>query len=39
MKNCKNCIWFDPVLKICGNYICINQSEYEEFPVKTEKEK
>ena len=30
MKNCENCTWFDPVLKICGNYICRHQTEKEK---------
>ena len=31
MKDCRNCIWYDQVLSSCGNYLCRNQSEYDEY--------
>lgn len=31
MKDCMRCIWFDSVLNTCGNYLCRNQSEYDEY--------
>ena len=33
MKDCKKCVWYMQ-RSGCGNYLCRNQSEYDEFPQK-----